>query len=231
MKDAGKRRSRFGLPQVQADLHHRGGFKLGDASLFPPAGTLEAIGGREAVALLIDGLYDSFETDKVLRPAFSRDLTKERERVKLFFESWFGGSPAYFDAEWPPGLIAAHGSVSISRGMAGRWIGHFLDALAEAANDPKVVTHIKPLISRLALGLVSRAVEPVPGERLRDSSYSADPRLLRCVQRDDAEGIATLAAARPHMMRSIGPRPVSVASPSCVSPRSAERSPSDKRVS
>jgi len=191
---------------VQTGLLHRGGFGSHVASLFPPPGTFEALGGREAVARLVDKLYDRFEADPVLRPAFSRDLTHERERVKLFFEGWFGGSSTYFDADWPPGLQAAHGAVSISRGMAGRWIGHFLDAFAEAVTDPTAITHVKPLITRLAMGLVSRAEEPAPGDRLRCSATNTDPRFLNCVQREDMAGIVELAAAEPHVMSGQGPR-------------------------
>ena len=130
--------------QVQTRLDHRGAFGLGAAPLFPPAGTFEALGGREVVARLVDGLYDRIKTDTVLRPAFNRDLTRERERQKLFFEAWFGGVPTYFDAAWPPGLKAVHEPVSIRRGMAGRWLGHLLAALAEAVADPTIITAIKP---------------------------------------------------------------------------------------
>ena len=66
---------------IQTGLDHRGGLGAGAAALFPPPGTLEALGGRDAIARLVDGLYDRFEWDPVLRPAFSRDLTSERERV------------------------------------------------------------------------------------------------------------------------------------------------------
>ena len=192
--------------QIQTSLLHRGGFGPNTASLFPPPETFEALGGREAVARLVDKLYDRFEADPVLRPAFSRDLTHERERVKLFFEAWLGGSSTYFDADWPPGLQAAHGAVSISRGMAGRWVGHFLDAFAEAVADPTIITHIKPLIARLAMGLVNRTEEPVPGDRLRCSATNSDPRFLNCIQREDTEGLVELAATDPHVMAGQGPR-------------------------
>ncbi len=194
--------------QVQTGLDHRGAFGLGAAPLFPPVGTFEAIGGREAVAMLVDGLYDRIETDTVLRPAFNRDLTRERERQKRFFEAWFGGMPTYFDAAWPPGLKAAHEPVSISRGMADRWLGHFLATFAEVVKDPTIINDIKPLISRLALALVNRADEPVPGERLRDVS---DPRFLHAVQRDDAAGLAAMAAAQPQVFRLHGPKLLLVA--------------------
>jgi ankyrin repeat protein/truncated hemoglobin YjbI len=192
--------------QIQTGLSHRGGLGPDVASLFPPAGTFAALGGRAAVARLVDGLYDRFETDTVLRPAFSGDLTAEREKVKLFFEAWFGGAPAYFDKQWPPGLKAAHGAISISRGMAGRWVGHFLDACAEAVNDPGIVSGIRPIISRLAMSLVNRLDEPAPGERLRGSCTGADPRFLNHVQRDDAEGVAAAADAHPQMIPRHGPR-------------------------
>lgn len=188
---------------VQTSLAHRAVFGLGAAPLFPPVGTFDALGGRTAVARLVDGLYDRIETDSVLRPAFNRDLTRERERQKHFFEAWFGGAPTYFDAAWPPGLKAVHEPVSISRGMASRWLGHFLSAFAEVAQDPTLINAVKPFISRLALALVNRVNEPVPGERLRDVS---DPRFLPAVQRDDAVGLAALATAQPHVFLLHGPK-------------------------
>jgi truncated hemoglobin YjbI/ankyrin repeat protein len=193
---------------VQPRLDHRGGVGLGGAPLFPPPGTFEALGGREAVARLVDGLYDRIETDTVLRPAFNRDLTREREKLKLFFEAWFGGVPTYFDAGWPPGLKAAHRSVSISYGMAERWLGHFLDSFAETSTDLTLVNSIKPPIARLARALVTRADDPMPGERVRDVSHA---RFLHSVQRNDAAGIAEAAAAQPHVLPLHGPRLLLVA--------------------
>lgn len=195
---------------VQTSLNHRGTFGPTDAPLFPPAGTFAALGGRETVARLVDGLYDRIEMDTVLRLAFNRDLTRERARQKHFFEAWFGGVPTYFDASWPPGLQAVHRPVSISRGMAGRWLGHFLAAFAEVVKDPTIINDVKPLISRIALALVNRTDEPVPGERLRDVR-NADPIFLRAVQRDDAAGLALAAAQHPQGIVWDGPRLLLVA--------------------
>jgi ankyrin repeat protein/truncated hemoglobin YjbI len=196
---------------VQTRLDHRGGVGMGVAPVLPPAGTFEALGGRLAIASIVDGLYDRIETDNVLRPAFGRDLAREREKVKPFFEAWFGGAQTYFDAEWSPGLTGRHAGISISCGMAGRWVGHFLDALAEAVEEPSMVVQIEPIISRLAMTLVNRSDEPVPGERLRGSTYCADPRFLRHVQHDDAAGIAASAAAQSQVILRQGPRLLLVA--------------------
>ena len=193
---------------VQTHLDHRDGIGLGSAPLFPPPGTFEVIGGRVAIARLVDGLYDRIENDTLLRPAFNRDLTREREKQKLFFEAWFGGAPTYFNAEWPPSIKAVHVPVSISRGMAMRWIGHFLDSFADAVEDPAIINLIKPFITRLALALVNRVDEPMPGERIRDVS---DPVFLQSVQRDDAAGIAKDAAVYPHVLLLHGPKLLLVA--------------------
>ena len=182
---------------VQTHLDHRGGIGPGSAPLFPPPGTFEAIGGRVAIARLVDGLYNRIENDTFLRPAFNHDLTKEREKQKLFFEAWFGGAPTYFNAEWPPSLKAVHVPVSISQGMATRWIGHFLDSFADAVKDQAIINPITPYITRLALALVNRADEPVPGERIRDVS---DPVFMQSVQRDDAESIAKNAVVYPNVL-------------------------------
>ena len=159
---------------LQAGLDHRGGISPDAAPLFPPADTLETLGGREAIARLVEGLYDRIEADAVLRPAFSRGLSHEREQQKVFFEEWMGGGAGYFNADWPPGLKAAHGAISISRGMAERWLEHFLASLSEVTQDPAVLSRIQPPVMRLALSLVNRPDEPVKGERLRCSSTGAD---------------------------------------------------------
>ena len=205
MNEVGKQRVGSVPLSVQTRLDHRSGAGLSIAPLFPPAGTFEAIGGLATIVRLVDGLYDRIEKDNVLRPAFSRDLAGEREKVKLFFEAWFGGAPTYFNTEWGAGLMSRHGGISISRGMAGRWVGHFLHAFAEAVEDPGIVVHIKPIISRLAMGIVNRPDEPIPGERLRCSTYNADPQLLHHIQRD-AAGIAALAATQSQMIVRHGPR-------------------------
>ena len=193
---------------IQTRLDHRDGIGLGSAPLFPPPGTFEGIGGRVAIARLVDGLYDRIENDTLLRPAFNRDLTREREKQKLFFEAWFGGTPTYFNEDWPSSLKAVHVPVSISRGMAMRWLGHFLDSFADAVRNPACIDPIKPVITTLALGLVNRVDEPIPGERIRDVSDSV---FMQSVQRDDAAGIARDAAVYPHVLLMHGSKLMLVA--------------------
>lgn len=194
--------------QVQVSLDHRGVFKKSRLPLSPPPDIFDALGGREAIAQLVDGLYDRIESDSLLRPAFNRDLAREREKQKCFFEAWLGGEQSYFNAAWPPGLKAVHEPVSISHNMAKRWFGHFLGVLAEVTNDQTVVITLKPYITRLAFGLVNRTDEPATGEPLRDVG---DSRFIPTVQRNDAAGLAALAAERPHVFAMHGPKLLLVA--------------------
>lgn len=206
--DENKQHSEIMPLPIQPRLDHRGRSGLGSASLFPPAGTFEAIGGRAAVDRLVDGLYDRIENDTLLRPAFNRDLTRERVKLKAFFEAWFGGAPTYFNADWPPSIKAVHVPVSISHGMAMRWIEHFLDSFTDAVKDPALVYPIRPSITHLALSLVDRADEPTPGERIRDVSDSV---LMQAIQHDDVPEIAKLASLSPNVLRMHGPRLLLVA--------------------
>lgn len=201
------------LLPLQADLMHRGGFGQDVASLIPPQGTFADLGGRVVVARLVDGLYDRIEADTVLRPAFNRDLVREREKQKQFFEAWFGGSDTYFH-EWSwPGLKVRHARIFISRGMAGRWVGHFLDSLAETCPNPDVISRVKRFVIRLAMALVNRTSEPKAGEPLRRFCSSKDmERLLRIIQRDDATSIAEATLEHPQVLVEYGPRFLLIAS-------------------
>lgn len=89
-----------------------------------------------------------------------------------------------------------------------RWIGHFLASFAEAVKDPALVNPIRPSITALALSLVDRVDEPMPGERIRDVSDSV---FMQAIQRDDAPEIATQAALSPNVLRMHGPRLLLVA--------------------
>ena len=192
--------------QIQPGLDHRGGLDLAGADLAPPAGAFEALGGRPAIARLVDGLYDRIEADSILRPAFRDDLARERELLKLFFEAWFGGATTYFDTQQRHGLRVTHENISISREMADRWVGHFLAAFAETVSDQAVTDRIQPVITRLALALVNRSSDPAPGERLNDSCSVTQRPFLRPIQHDDAASIAAAAKADPGALPRHGSR-------------------------
>ncbi|MEN3308295.1 MAG: Bacterial-like globin, partial [Micromonosporaceae bacterium] len=50
-----------------------------------------ALGGRRGVGMIVDGLYDRLERDRELARLFRSHRSGERERLKEFFETIFGG--------------------------------------------------------------------------------------------------------------------------------------------
>jgi truncated hemoglobin YjbI len=56
-------------------------------------GLIFALGGRREVGMIVDGLYDRLERDRELARLFRSHRAGERERLKEFFETIFGGEP------------------------------------------------------------------------------------------------------------------------------------------
>jgi len=192
-------------PAPWPSLEHRGVFGTAESPLSPPTSSFEALGGRDAVSRLVDGLYDRIERDPLLRPAFARDLTHERTKQKRFFEAWLGGDPGYFDDAWYPGVRAAHASISISRGMAERWLEHFLGSLADLGADEGAARGIEPSVRRMALVLVNRSGEPEPREHLRCRGTGAEAQpFIQAVLREDVAALAAADAFTPAFIATHG---------------------------
>jgi hypothetical protein len=54
-------------------------------------GLFVALGNRPGIGVIVDGLYDRLERDRELARHFRRRRPGERERLKQFFETIFGG--------------------------------------------------------------------------------------------------------------------------------------------
>ena len=120
---------------------------------------LARIGGPAAVEVLVDRLYDSIETDAVLRPLFGRDLANERGAQKRFFTEWLGGATCYSDRAHLP-LKHRHDLLPITSALAERWLAHFRDALAKAVADVEARRAIQDNVSALAFALVNEGARP-----------------------------------------------------------------------
>ena len=176
------------------------------ATLRPFAGSdlLARIGGRTAIAALIDGLYDRVEADAELRPLFGRDLTDEREAQKRFFIEWFGGATEYSERAYFP-LKHRHDLIPITHALAGRWLSHFRHALDRAVPDEAVRVAILEKVAALALSLVNEDAAPSAlraephGMCLR---YPPATAALALARRGDADGLRTLLEGVPDILAS-----------------------------
>lgn len=138
--------------RIQAMLAHRGGFP---STLRPDQTLFERIGGRSAVADVIDGLYDRIEDDASLRPMFTRTLTSERTKQKAFMEEWMGGEPDYTRHHAYGGIRNRHGHIHITRESADRWLSHVTASLRDHVGDERLVAEVLNTLGPLARGLVN----------------------------------------------------------------------------
>jgi hemoglobin len=134
-------------------LNHAPGFRpFRDTDLF------ERIGGQPTVDRLVDLLYAGIDGDDQLRPLFGRDLTGVKSRQKMFFAEWLGGPRRYSEVAWTD-LKHSHDGKPITHALAGRWLGHFKQALeATVAADGDRGT-IFGQVRPLAMALVN---QPAP---------------------------------------------------------------------
>jgi truncated hemoglobin YjbI/ankyrin repeat protein len=162
------------------------------------------IGGYTAVEALIDGLYDSIETDAVLRPLFSRDLANEREAQKRFFVEWLGGDTNYSDGAQLP-LEHRHDLLPITRALAEKWLAHFRNALDSAVSDVEACRAIQDKVRILAMALVNEGAEPSAlRARPHGTCLRYEPAIesVSLARRGDAAALRRLVERAPDVLGS-----------------------------
>jgi hemoglobin len=130
----------------------------------PTATPFERLGGRDAVARVIEAFYDRIEGDPELRAIFPNDLEEGREKQRLFFEQWLGGEPRYSDRYGHPMMRRRHLPHAITARAADRWIAHFTAALEECAVPPDLRETILERLRPLARHMVN-TLDPDAEER------------------------------------------------------------------
>jgi truncated hemoglobin YjbI len=88
-----------------------------------------AVGGRRGVDMIVDGLYDRLERDRELARLFRSRRSGERERLKEFFETIFGGEVR---GVRDIGTQRRHVHRLISAAESARWLAHFAASMGEA---------------------------------------------------------------------------------------------------
>ena len=113
------------------------------------------LGGREALACLVDAFYARIERDQELRPIFPEDLAPGREKQKCFLEQWLGGEPRYARRYGEPALRRRHLPFPITAPAAERWLAHFAAALEECAVETALAAEILEGLRPIALRMVN----------------------------------------------------------------------------
>jgi ankyrin repeat protein/truncated hemoglobin YjbI len=149
-----------------------------------------ALGGRRGVAMIVDGLYDRLERDRELARLFRRRRSGERERLKEFFETIFGGEARGIR---DMGMQRRHIHRLISAEESDRWLAHFNAAMDEAG----VPEHAQAVVMDMLRGPAARLVNGgAPKEVLKQAIASAGA--------GDVDAIATLAEEHPRLIDQRG---------------------------
>ena len=171
---------------------------------------LDRIGGQATVDRLVDGLYDRFEADAMIRRLFGKNLATGRSRQKRFFVEWLGGPPRHSESAWGA-LYQHHEDLPITRAVAERWIDHLSGALNDAVAAPDAAAHILERARAVALALVNS--EEDQGGRASGKSRHRSERIASCgvgartvkqavrqAQRGHVGELATLVADVPDLL-------------------------------
>ncbi|MFG6118095.1 MULTISPECIES: globin domain-containing protein [Thalassobacillus] len=97
-----------------------------------PGTIYEAIGGREAVATLVDAFYARVGKHPDLTPIFPDDLTETARKQKQFLTQFFGGPALYTEEHGHPMLRARHLPFPITPTRRDAWLNCMAAALEEA---------------------------------------------------------------------------------------------------
>jgi uncharacterized protein len=111
-----------------------------------------ALGGRGGVGRIVDGLYDRLEHDHELARLFRHHRPGERERLKEFFETIFGGAVR---GVRDVGTQRRHLHRLISADESARWLAHFEASLEEAGVAKPVQVTVMDLLRGPAARLVN----------------------------------------------------------------------------
>ena len=149
-----------------------------------------ALGGRSGVGRIVDDLYDRLERDQLLTRLFGSRRQGERERLKEFFETIFGGQAR---GVRDVGMQRRHVHRLISHGESAQWLVHFDAALEEARVSEAAHAAVLDLLRGPAARLVN---DGAPKGVLKSALVSAS--------KGDVDAVAALVAQYPRLIDQRG---------------------------
>jgi hemoglobin len=91
-------------------------------------------GGHETFAKLVREFYRGVAEDEPLRALYpEQDLGPAQERLRMFFEQYWGGPTTYSDTRGHPRLRMRHAPFAVTPVARDHWLVHFRAGL-DAAN-------------------------------------------------------------------------------------------------
>jgi ankyrin repeat protein len=149
-----------------------------------------ALGGRAKVGMIVDGLYDRLERDPELTRLFRTRRSGERDRLKEFFETLFGGEARGIR---DVGMQRRHVHRLISAEESARWLAHFHEAMDEAGIAEGTQAAVMDLLQVAAARLVNDG-----------ASKDVLKQALVAAGKGDVDAVAALVEEHPRLIDQRG---------------------------
>jgi hemoglobin len=116
----------------------------------------DAVGGHDTFVRLVDRFYDGVAQDEVLRPLYpEEDLGPAKDRLRMFFEQYWGGPTTYSDTRGHPRLRMRHASFPVGPVARDRWLLHMREAVDSLDLPPLLHGELWDYLERAAHSLLN----------------------------------------------------------------------------
>ena len=116
----------------------------------------DAVGGDDTFVRLVDRFYDGVAQDEVLRPLYpEEDLGPAKDRLRMFFEQYWGGPTTYSDTRGHPRLRMRHAAFPVGPVARDRWLLHMREAVDSLDLPPLLHGELWDYLERAAHSLLN----------------------------------------------------------------------------
>ncbi|RKT77043.1 hemoglobin [Terracoccus luteus] len=113
-------------------------------------------GGHEAFVKLVHEFYRGVRGDEQLRALYpEEDLRPAEERLRMFFEQYWGGPTTYSEQRGHPRLRMRHMPFAVTPDMRDRWLLHMMAAVDTLELTPEDDDRLRDYLTRAAYSLVN----------------------------------------------------------------------------
>jgi hemoglobin len=113
-------------------------------------------GGHETFDKLVREFYRGVAEDEPLRALYpEEDLGPAQERLRMFFEQYWGGPTTYSEQRGHPRLRMRHAPYAVTPDMRDRWLLHMMTAVDTLGLSPEDDDRLRDYLTRAAYSLVN----------------------------------------------------------------------------
>jgi hemoglobin len=113
-------------------------------------------GGHETFVKLVREFYRGVAGDPELRALYpEEDLGPAEDRLRMFFEQYWGGPTSYSEQRGHPRLRMRHVPYAVTPGMRDRWLLHMLAAVDSLDLPEEHDDLLRDYVTRAAYSLVN----------------------------------------------------------------------------